>query len=180
VDPAPARHRLVSLEKQLRDALSSDHASRVTAGRSLIASTSGVPLGVLRRLAAGTLPAISPEHRDRLDHTTVEMCLSNTSQGSRGRVTQRDQERIDGTETRALLADLGARGFDLAWVGRELGVARGLQVGTGRLTRRTAERIAQLHQQVGDLRAPHRQRGQALPPLSQLTQRQPAREGPAA
>ena len=170
VDPAKARRHLVRLERQIDGALPDDGGRRRGGfGRPLVAATAGVPLGVVRQVLAGTVEGISSEHEARLLATTVAACLSNTrATGSRGRLVQRGSARVDAGPTRALVDDLQARGFDLNWVGRELGYASRLQLCGDTVTRRLADQVDQLHHAVGDLAAPGTSRTRRVPPLSEL------------
>lgn len=176
VDPGKARRHLVRLEQQIDDGMPDDGGRRRPGfGRPLIAATAGVPLGVVRQILAGTVQGITNEHEARLLGTTVAACLSNTvATGSRGRLLQRGSARVDATPTRALADDLQARGFDLNWIGRELGYAARLQMCGDTITQRLADQVAQLHRSVGDLVAPATPRTRRVPPLSELQQREAA------
>lgn len=176
VDPARAGRHLARVEQRLQDQLPSDsgRGSRGL-GRPLIAATAGVPLGVVRQVLAGTVQGISAEHEARLLATTAAACLSNVSaNGSRGRLVQRMSARVDAAPTRALVDDLQSRGFDLNWVGRELGYATRLQLCGDTITQRVADQVAQLHRTVGDLVAPATPRTRRVPPLSELQRRKAA------
>lgn len=174
VSGARARRHLLCLEQQLQPAVSLD-SRRPNGGRQLVATTSGVPLGTLRQLAAGTQLSISREHEARLLATTVEACLSNLSHsGSRDRAAQRGQERIDAAPTWSLVHDLQQRGFTLGWIGRELGYVRALQLDPEKVSRRIADQVAELHTTVGDLHAPNLHRNQMGPLLAELKARKAA------
>lgn len=174
ISGARARRHLLCLEQQLQPAVSLD-SRRPNGGRQLVATTSGVPLGTLRQLAAGTQLSISREHEARLLATTVEACLSNLSHsGSRGRAAQRGQERIDAAPTWSLVHDLQQRGFTLGWIGRELGYVRALQLDPEKVSRRIADQVAELHTAVGDLHAPNLHRNQMGPLLAELKARKAA------
>lgn len=163
-----ARRQLLHLEEGIRGFAAPDR-HRSGTGRSLVAATSGVPLGVLRTLASNPEARILAEHETRLLATTVEACLSNVSRsGSRGRGIQRVSHRVDATTTRQLIHDLETRGFTLGWIGRELGYTGGLQVCGDTVTVRIARQVADLHRAVGDLTVTRTHRTQTLPRLADL------------
>lgn len=159
VPAAPAAARLAELEA-------------AGAKRASIAAATRVPLGVIRPLAAGDLDQVERGQADALLAATVEACTAVGADkvGSRGRVASTRHERIDLAPTRALLADLAARGFTNGWVSRELGYARGgLQLTGQTVTRRVADAVADLAARVpADLRAPSTRSAQLPPPLSVL------------
>ena len=142
------------------------------AKRGQIAAASGVPLGVLRKLAEGQADLIARQHERALLATTMTKIRSMpTRQGSRGRSVTVAQERIPAEPTHALLEDLRRRGFGPAWVARELDYGTSVfhLSGTGRqITRRVAEAVADLHARVGDLTAPEVGRNRRVPPLRDL------------
>lgn len=166
---APARRarlHLQHLEEQIAAQLSQTAGQhRPGTGRALIATTSGVPLGVIRQLADGTRTGLDPGHEARLLATTVTACLSNLSTGSRGRTVQTGSQKVPAAATWAQVRDLQRRGFTLGWIGRELGYQRSLQLSDDHVTRRVADQIRNLHEQVGDLVAPTIR---DVPPLSRL------------
>lgn len=168
VSATQARLHLQHLETRLSAALEDGgNLHRRGAGRGLIAATSGVPLGVIRQVSDGTRTGIDPAHATRLLATTVTMCLSNLTLGSRGRKIQTASQKISAAPTWTLVNDLQQRGFTLRWIGRELGYQNSLQLGGEQVTRRLADQIARLHAQVGDLVATARE----VPPLAQLRRR---------
>jgi hypothetical protein len=144
------------------------HVARLEKGgakRTAIAATSRLPVGTLRNLAAGR-PQISELHEAVLLATTAAMCATATTRrGSRGRIVSADSERIAAGPTHAILSDLAARGFGSAWVARELGYARGLQIGADTVRRRTAKAIAGLAARAEGLTAPPAVRNRRVPPL---------------
>ena len=179
VPAATAQRHLQHLENRLAEhlgAVSDRHGP--SQGRSLIAATSGVPLGVIRQIAAGTRTGLDPEHEVRLLATTATMCLSNLSTGSRGRAVQRASQKVDAAPTWALIHDLQSRGFTTGWIARELGYQSSLQLAPETVTQRVAEQIANLHTKVGALTAPNTRE---LPSLAQLRRhrRQTSRHRPS-
>lgn len=172
VDPTRARRHLATLEHKLAVALAADTGgpARPGSGRVLIAAASGVPLGVVRGLAGSTLYEISDDHDGRIRATTAAMCLSHrTAAGSRGRGASTSSEKVDVAPTRELLQDLQARGFSLAWIGRELGYTGSLQVGPELITRRVATTVRDLASRVGDLQMPELTPRRPVPTLALLT-----------
>lgn len=171
VPAEPVRQYLSGLERKLAASLARTGAT-ASSGRTLIAHTSGVGLGELRRIMAGA-ERVSAETRARVLATTVELCLRNGAQdGSRGRFNQRGASRIDAAPTMQLVADLEARGFNRGWIGRELGYRGSIQLAGDRCTTAMAERIAALHRRVGSLVAPKVPRTSAMPTLNELLRQQ--------
>jgi hypothetical protein len=170
IPAGPARRRLAELESAVGAAIAADIRQRTVSpgrGRALIAAASGVPLGVLRQLAAG-IPTVRREHEARLLATTAAVCLSHrVERGSRGRPGQSGAERIDAGPTWQIIRDLRGRGLSLGWIGRELGYASALQIGPERISRRLADRIQQLADRLGDLRITGPQ-NRIPPPLADL------------
>lgn len=140
------------------------------AKRTVIAEISGVPLGVVRKIAAGQTDQIEREHRRRLLAVTPPMCSrAENRSGSRGRTVTAANEQIPSGPTFDRLTDLRSRGFGPAWVARELGYARKLQLSrNGTIIRRNADAIADLYERVGDLRMPPLGRSVPKPRLAQL------------
>ncbi|HEY5848254.1 MAG TPA: Helicase associated domain protein [Microlunatus sp.] len=160
------RLHLRHLESRLAEQLDDTADWRRTGkGRALIAATSGVPLGVIRQIADGTRTGLDPAHEAKLLATSVTLCLTNLTTGSRGRKTQASAQKVSAAPTWARVRDLQRRGFTLGWIGRELGYQRSLQLQPDRVTRRVAEEIRRLHDQIGDLVAPP---VREVPPLSRL------------
>lgn len=171
VPAEPVRQHLVVLERKIAAAFERTGATS-SSGRTLIAHTSGVTLGEVRRIVAGA-ERVSVETRARLLATTAELCLRNGGQdGSRGRYTQRGTVRIDAGPTMQLVADLERRGFNRGWIGRELGYRGSLQLAGDRCTKAMAERIAGLHRQVGSMVAPKVRHATAMPTLNELLRQQ--------
>lgn len=166
VDAGPVRRHVEQLELQLQAKLAAEGGA--SSYRVLIAHTSGVPVGEVRRIATGA-HKVTAETRARLLATTVELCLRNVSMdGSRGRPSQNGWKKVDSGPTRALLADLERRGFHRGWIGRELGYVRSLQMAGDTCTKAMADQVADLHRRVGDLVAPEVPRTRGIPPLADL------------
>lgn len=148
LDPVPAGPAKTQLAR-LRNA-----GAKITA----ITTVSGVPLGVLRKLGADATH-VERDHAAALLALTLEQVITagGSAAGSRGRPISENQQRIPAGPTWVLLDDLRARGFGPGWVCRELGYASASTVfGRVLITRRVADRIADLHARTGDLTAPHR------------------------
>lgn len=132
-------------------------------------TVSGVPMGVLQGLSTGHLTEIESHHETAILAVTAAMCETvPTRIRSRGRAALASSAKVDAAPTRALLADLAARGFGPQWVARELGYQRHVQVGQERVLRRTADAVAELHAKVGDLVAPPSRERKTAPPLTEL------------
>jgi superfamily II DNA or RNA helicase len=129
-----------------------------------IAGASGVPLGVIKHIAAGQ-ETIARSHETALLATTADACVRDLRVGSRGRLVNPDNETIDAGPTWEIINGLIARGFGVGWMGRELGYARGFQFRKDVITRRNARAIADLAERVGDLAAPDQR---PVPPLAEL------------
>jgi superfamily II DNA or RNA helicase len=160
VSAGPARRHLARLE----------HAG---AKRGQLTDITGVPLGVIRKVANGTTDLIGERHDRLLRAVTVEMIRTapNTRTGSRGRAVSKGGERIPAGPTRALLEDLKARGFGSTWVARELGYATSqfsLGSDSGMVTRRVADQVAALHSRVGHLMMQRSRRNEKVPRLAEL------------
>lgn len=169
VNPAAARRHLLDVEAKLGDATGADRSRRPGTGRVLVAAATGVPVGVLRQLAKGTLPAVSAAHDAAIRACTVQAALSHlTASGTRGRAVAPANQRIDAGPTWDLVEDLRERGFSLGWIGRELGYSRALQLDPDRVTRRVADQVRALHEQVGDLVMPDVVDNRQRPRLTQL------------
>lgn len=154
---AQARTHLAALERQ-------------GGKRTQIAATAGVPLAVVKKIAAGT-DIIAAAHDLALRAVTAEMLRSApTRTGSRGRTVTRAADRVPAGPTRELLADLASRGFGPNWVARELGYATLQFAGPGALTvtRRIADQVQDLHARTGNLIAPRAYRNQKIPSLARL------------
>ncbi|MFV2172289.1 Helicase associated domain protein [Actinomadura sp. LOL_016] len=134
-----------------------------------IHSVCGVPIGVLRGVSTGHLDEIERRHDTAIMAVTAAMCATvPTRVRSRGRAALASNAKVDAAPTHALLDDLAARGFGPAWVARELGYQRRVQIGRDRVLRRTAEAVAGLHTRVGDLVAPPSTTRRMPPPLAEL------------
>ncbi len=161
VPAAKARRHLERIEPALIDTLARGDATRRRPGigRSLIASTAGVPLAVVRGVLAGTASTITRDHEARLLAMTTGLCLSNVrATGSRGRLTQAGSRHVPAEPTLARIAALELQGFNRGWIGRELGYTHGIQLAGPNCTEAMERKVAALHRRVGDLQAP------ALPP----------------
>lgn len=132
-------------------------------------AVSGVPMGVLQGLSTGHLDEIERRHEAAVLAVTAAMCATvPTRVRSRGRTALASNAKVDAAPTRALLADLAARGFGPQWVARELGYQRHIQISNQRVLRRTADAVAELHAKVGDLTAPPQRVRRTAPPLAEL------------
>ncbi|MEV8638930.1 Helicase associated domain protein [Streptosporangium sp. NPDC051023] len=129
-----------------------------------IAATSGVPLGVIKKIDAAQ-QSISRSHEAALLAATVDACARALRVGSRGRLVHPDNETIDAGPTWEIINGLIARGFGVGWIGRELGYANGLKFRKDAITRRNADQVADLAGRVGDLVAPDQR---PVPPLAEL------------
>lgn len=168
----------VARKRQLTDpvpaAAARRHILRLEDGgakRATIAAVAAVPLGVVRKVAAGQWRQLERRHAHLIAQVTAELCAAAQDRvDSRGRRLSSGNEIIDATGTFGLLDDLNARGFDMAWVSRELGYVGGLRLHrrSGKVTRRIADQIAALHTQVGDLVVQRRGGSRRLPPLAEL------------
>lgn len=137
--------------------------------RGVIVAVSGVPLGVIRKVAKGTL-RMERNHRDQLLLTSVEACQAQESaDGSRGRSISPANERIDPAPTWVLLDDLAERGFGMHWVSKELGYAGGIQISRERrVLRRVHDAIRDLYRRVEDRTMPDLPRNVRRPSLDEL------------
>lgn len=137
--------------------------------RGVIVAVSGVPLGVIRKVAKGTL-RMERSHRDQLLVTSVEACQAEqAAEGSRGRSISPANERIDSAPTWVLLDDLAERGFGMHWVSKELGYVGGIQVSRDRrVLRRVYEAIRDLYRRVEDRTMPDLPRNVRRPSLDEL------------
>ncbi|GGM53741.1 Helicase associated domain protein [Dactylosporangium sucinum] len=165
--------RLRVLTDPVPAGMAAHHLARLeTAGakRSSIAVAAAVPLGVVRKLAAGQ-DRIERAHHDALLAVTLGECVAvgGDKVGSRGRETSTQHETIPIGPTRQILAGLAARGLGNSWVARELGYQRGLQLHPTTITRRVAEQIAELASRVpADLAVPQSRARRTAPPLAEL------------
>lgn len=155
----------------VRAGMARHHIERLEAAgakRSAIVAVSGVPLGVLRKVASGEWTEVERQHEQAILAVTASACARALSRvGSRGRLICPANERIAAGPTWAILDDLAERGFGRLWVSRELGYAGGLQIRRDVVTRRIADAIADLAERVGDLSYPAA-RNQRVPPLAEL------------
>ncbi|MEV7014127.1 Helicase associated domain protein [Streptosporangium sp. NPDC051022] len=168
---AADRERLAERRRRIIDPVPSAAARRhlqtlhrAGVKTTAIAGASGVPLGVIKQIAAGQ-EAIARSHEAALLATTVDACAQDLKVGSRGRLVHPDNETIDAGPTWEIINGLNARGFGVTWISRELGYAHGFQFRKDMITRRNARAIADLAERVGDLTAPDRR---PLPPLAEL------------
>lgn len=180
MDAARARQRqYLARRRALKDGVPAGkarrHINRLTkAGYTLAAinAVCSVPVGVLRDVGSGKADQISARHEAAVLAVTPAMCASvPTRVGSRGRVRAASSEQVPAAPTRRLLEDLASRGFGPAWVARELGYDRKVQIGHDKVLRRMAEAVADLHARVGDLVAPPTSGRRMPPPLAELLNR---------
>lgn len=159
VNAGPARRHLARLEQ-------------AGAKRGQLTEITGVPLGVIRKVADGRTDLIGVRHDRLLRAVTIEMIKSApTRAGSRGREISIGGQRVAAGPSRALLEDLKERGFGSTWICRELGYATTqfhLGSDSGMVTRRVADQVAALHARVGDLRVDRSRRTQRIPRLAEL------------
>lgn len=76
--------------------------------------------------------------------------------------------RVAAGPTWELIDDLLERGWPAAWIAREAGLGGALQLSRDSVTATNARRVRDLHERVGALRAPKRQRGVPTPTLAEL------------
>lgn len=175
VPAGPAAGHVAEIETQLGAAIAAhnnDRGKHAHTGRRVLAAASGVPLGVVRHVLNDPTCRISRADADALVAVSLEACMAQLSAtGSRGRLTQQGSTRVSAAPSWELINDLTTRGFNRAWIGRELGYPGSLQLGTERCSESLAHKIADLHRRVGTLRAPTVRR---IPPLSDL---KPSPEG---
>lgn len=140
------------------------------AKRTTLATVSGVPLGVVRKVVTGDVAQIEQEHHLRLLAITPSMVeQAQTRVGSRGRLTSQHNERVCSDSTWELLDNLASRGFGITWISRELGYAGSLQLQRGtNISRRIADQVKELHQAVGDLVMPDLPKSVRRPSLAAL------------
>ncbi len=171
VPAARVRRHLERLETALIETLAQGDSSRRRpgVGRSLIASTAGVPLAVVRGVLTGAASTVTRDHEARLLAMNPALCLSNVrANGSRGRLTQAGSRHVPAAPTLALIRALEARGFNRGWIGRELGYAHGIQLAGPNCTEALGRKVADLHRRVGDLNAPALPPNRRIPALAEL------------
>ncbi len=137
--------------------------------RSAIVAVSGVPLGVIRRIAVGE-GQVEREHETLLLGTSLADCRAAVGRiGSRGRVVLLANEKVDAGPTWERIEDLTARGLGPSWIARELGYTSAyVQLRKDVVSRRIAEQIADLYQRAEGLSFDRKGRNITAPPLSEL------------
>ena len=76
--------------------------------------------------------------------------------------------RVPAGPTWVLLDDLVSRGWPKAWIAREIGQQRALQLSRTYVSAKNADRVANLHRQLGSMTPPPRPHRAELPPLAEL------------
>lgn len=165
---ARLREHVAHIERELRNRLAEPGDGRGR-GRRLIATTADVPLGVVRSVLDDPAATVSTDHRARLQAVTAAMCMSHVKAGSRGRA--RAIGLVEAGPTRDLIEDMVQRGFDRAWIGRELGYVGSFQLPGDKVAVDRARKIKELHRAIGELEPPKRQHATQIPRLADLQRR---------
>jgi hypothetical protein len=145
------------------DAVPARAHARVLHGRGATRAALGRATGLnektIHGLLDGTVVTISPQTEAAVLACTwqdvQEACLL-------------DGNRVDAGPTWELVRDILARGWPKAWVAREIGQVRTLQLSTSTVNVRTAKRVAALHEALGGRTAPAHRPHAAIPPLCEL------------
>lgn len=132
------------------------------ASQKAIARAANLNVKTIADLENEVLARIRPETQEDIDALTI------------GRVRQCEKPgRWGGTEPAApvleLVGELTGLGWPKAWIAREIGQRRALQLGKGgTVSTGNARKIRDLRERVGSMPAPPRRRGQELPPLDEI------------
>lgn len=150
VDAAPARGKVRILRGQ-------------GVSQKAIARAAGLNVKTVAELEDAVLARVRPETEQGILSLTVSQVRQFEKAG-----------RWGGTEPAApvlrLVDEMTALGWLKAWIAREIGEQRALQLGKGAaVSTASARKIRDLRQRVGSLTAPPRSRRQELPPLAEIT-----------
>lgn len=137
------------------------------AGQKPLARAAGVNVKTVVELADGTLRRIRPETEQVLLALTVEAAAAHTGAGRWG-------GSVPAGPTWRLIDWMVMRGWPKSWISREIGQGgRALQLNRTRISKGSAEAVAELDRRLGRTRRPPARRsnrlgGELLPTLDEL------------